>query len=220
MVSAIGAVAIVLAALAVLGTSRTVEAQAGEWRLGGRILTLDMNAETDPSFDNGPLIAFDGDLGLSVHTTHFLTETLALELTLASARHDVSTLGGSLGDLDLGTAWFTHSTATLQYRLSLMGPWQPYLGLGIGGTLVHNSTTSEAARVFDVYGISSDVVTGIVGQAGVAYRHGRRWIVSLDVKCGDASGTLRIKGGDDETTARLDFETRPWMIGLGAAYRF
>jgi outer membrane protein W len=112
------------------------------------------------------------------------------------------------------------ATFTAQYHIPISGRWRPYLGMGLGLAHLHNSSLSDAARQLGARAVRSNLMTGFAAQLGVTYRYDRRWVLSVDVTYNGASGEVRIEDSDGETSHRLDTDFSPWIVGIGAAYRF
>ena len=75
---------------------------------------------------------------------YFLTDNLALELVLATTRHDVGAENTPLGNADLGEVQLLPPTLTLQYHFLPQDRFSPYLGAGINYTIFFDEEDGAA----------------------------------------------------------------------------
>lgn len=210
----------VAATVGLLGLAQPVQAQQGEWRLGWRVLAVETDTETPSLAESGSRIAFDSAWTVELDTVYMLDADWGIEWMVTTAPHDLQGAGGDLHGLDIGEVWVARSTITLNYHVPLWGSWRPYLGLGIGTGYLHSSDVTDQAKSAGISKVKSNLLSGVAGQLGVSYRHGRNWIFTLDFKYSDTSGDVKIQDGSGHTMNALDTDFNPWLIGLGAAYRF
>jgi len=145
-----------------------------------------------------------------IDLTYFFTENIAAELIAATSPHDVSLKGSDLGDLDLGETWILPPTLTLQYHFTPDNQFSPYLGAGINYTLPY----AEDAK--DVNSLEADGSFGYGVQAGFDYWLNDNWGVNVDVKKLWVDVDVSVNSG--AITGELDLD--PWIVGVGASYRF
>lgn len=191
-------------------------AQQGEWRLGGRGLSVKTDETIEPLAVLDCRLAFDDSWTIELDATYMLDHQLGLEWTITSAPHNLTAVGGVWDRLEVGEVWIAQSTLTIAYEVPLWGRWRPYLGLGVGGAYLHSSDITAPG----IRSIDSDLIAGAVGRIGVAYRYENRWILTLDLRYGRYSGEVRIEASDGTTSDRLATDLEPMLIGLGVAYRF
>ena len=209
-----------LAVVSSLTIAPTASAQQGEWRIGGRLLSINSDAATEEIVGPGSEIEFDAGWGLEFDTTYMVGSSWGLEWMLTTGRYDVEASGGEVAGLDIGETWIAQSTLTLNYHVPLWGKWKPYVGGGLGLGYLHSSTTSDAAEALSIHDIQSDLLAGFAGQVGVTYRAGQSWMLSFDIKYNGASGDVDLVNVDGDTASTLATDLDAWLIGLGAAYRF
>jgi outer membrane protein len=207
-------------AVGVMTVAVPASAQQGEWRVGGRLLSVNTDANTEPLTVSESRIVFDSSWTAEFDATYMVGNYWGLEWMVTTAPHDLAAVEGTLDGLDVGEVWVAETTLTLQYHIPVWGKWRPYAGLGIGGAYLHSSKTTDEARAADIRKVESDFMSGGVAQVGVAYRHGNRWLFSFDIKYGAFSGDVKVKDSDGTTTDKLETDLDPWLIGLGAAFRF
>lgn len=144
--------------------------------------------------------------------SYFLTDNLALELILATTRHDVEAVDTPLGDADLGEVQLLPPTLTLQYHFLPKERFSPYLGAGINYTVFFDEEEGEASSIDyeDSFGFSL--------QAGIDYALSGNWSLNFDVK------KVFLDTDVDTTVAGTDIvadvDINPWIIGIGVGYRF
>jgi len=209
-----------LAVVGAIGIAAPTAAQQGEWRIGGRLLSINSDAATEQIVGPGSEIAFDVGWGVEFDATYMVGSAWGIEWMLTTAPYDVEASGGDVRGLDIGETWIAQSTFTLDYHIPLWGKWKPYVGGGLGLGYLHSATTTDAAEAVGVHDIRSDLLAGFVGQVGVTYRAGPSWMLSFDVKYNGASGDVKIENIDGDTAATLATDLDAWLVGLGAAYRF
>lgn len=146
-----------------------------------------------------------------VDFSYFVTDNIALELIVATTKHDLKLDNSSLGTLDLGSTWLLPPTLTAQYHFNTNTGFKPYLGAGINYTLPFN----EDAAGGTVTKLEADGAFGYAFQAGVDYWINESWGINLDVKKVYVSLDAKVNNTID---AELDLD--PWIAGVGVTYRF
>jgi outer membrane protein W len=209
-----------IAVVGSLAIAPSVTAQQGEWRIGGRLLSINTDAATEPIGEAGSEIIFDASWSLDFDATYMVGTDWGLEWMLTTAPYDLEASGGEVEGLDVGETWVAQSTFTLKYHIPLWGKWKPYVGGGLGLGYLHSSATSDAAEALGVHEIRSDLLAGAVGQIGVSYRAGQSWILNFDVKYNGASGDVELEDAAGDTLYSLATDLDSWLVGIGAAYRF
>lgn len=139
--------------------------------------------------------------------SYFFTDNLALELILATSRHDVEALGADLGEVQL-----LPPTLTLQYHFLPQERFSPYLGAGINYTVFFDEEEGAASS------IDYEDSFGFALQAGIDYALSGNWSLNFDVKKVflDTDVDTTVEGTDIEADVDID----PWIIGIGVGYRF
>lgn len=204
--------------LAAPGTSTAQ--QQGDWHLGGRLISIDLDdARSEPVNQTPSRVTFDSAASLELDATYLVGHNWGLELAVTTANHDTGLIAGELSGSDLGSVWIAQSTLTLRYMIPLWGRWRPYVGAGIGAAYLHDFDASSEAADIGVTSLRSNVGVGFVGQIGLLHRLDQSWFLTLDLKWSQLPIDLDVKGAlgtIDTVEADLD----PFIIGLGAAYRF
>ncbi|HSN45871.1 MAG TPA: OmpW family outer membrane protein [Casimicrobiaceae bacterium] len=136
--------------------------------------------------------------------TYFFSKNLAAELILATARHEVTLNGTSVGKVSI-----LPPTITVQYHFTDLGAWKPYVGGGINFTYFYN------VGLTNPLGLSDDWSVGGALQAGLYYEIQKNVYLNLDVKY--------VWVSNDVTAGSAtigDLKINPWVFGLGVGWRF
>jgi len=138
--------------------------------------------------------------------TYFFNKNVAAELILATARHEVTLNGASLGKVSV-----LPPTLTLQYHFTDLGKLKPYVGAGVNVTWFYNDGLKLGNTEL---GVDSTSV-GAALQVGVDYEIQKNWYLNFDAKY-IWLNTDVTAGGATITTLDID----PWVWGIGIGYRF
>jgi len=138
--------------------------------------------------------------------TYFFTKNIAAELILATARHEITLDGQSLGRVSL-----LPPTLTLQYHFTDLGAFKPYVGGGLNVTWFYNDGLKLGNTAL---GVSSSSVGGAL-QVGFDYEIQKNWFLNLDYKYIWIDTDVTAAGA---TLTKL--KINPNVIGLGFGYRF
>jgi outer membrane protein len=207
-------VALVLAAPGVADAQ-----QQGDWHLGFRLISIGVDARSEPLLDTATRVTVDSAVSLEFDATYLLGNNWGLELMATTASHDLGTIAGEFDGLDLGPVWIAESTVTLRYIIPLFGRWRPYVGAGVGAAFFHNSDPSDQSLDVGVNSIQSNVAVGFVGQLGIMHRLTKSWFLTLDLKWSQLPIDVKLKNSATVIdTVETDLD--PVIIGLGGAYRF
>ncbi len=195
-----------LATLALAAAAPLAQAQSsdtGNWIVRGRAVHLD-SANKDAT-----------GLGLSINNkwlpeldiTYFLSPNVAAELILTVPQKQTVTstaLGGPIGT-------FKHlpPTLTIQYHVTGLPGFRPYVGAGVNYTNISSVNLAGGAANLkrNSYGLAF--------QAGADVPIGNGWLLNVDVKK-VGIGTNVYVGGVDKGTFKVD----PLLFGIGFGKRF
>lgn len=143
-----------------------------------------------------------------VDFTYFFSNNVAAELIVATAEHEVSASGlGKLGD-----TWILPPTLTLQYHFQPEKQFSPYVGAGINYSMFYGEDEAAPYTKLDV-----DGGLGWALQAGFDYWLNDNWGLNVDAKYIDLDIDARVNVGANSAD---DVELNPWVVGVGASYRF
>ena len=187
------------ALLVALAIPATADAQG--WMMRLRAIDVEPNASSSiPGLD------VENQWAPELDFTYFFNKNLAAELILATARHEVTLNGASLGKVSV-----LPPTLTLQYHFTNMGAFKPYLGAGVNVTWFYNVGLQAGTATLDL----DDYSFGGALQAGIDYEIQKNWYLNADVKY--VWIKTDVKAGSSTLT---ELEINPWVFGVGIGYRF
>ena len=176
-----------------------VQAAAGDWLVRARVISV------QPASSSAPVagVSAANKATLEVDFTRFLTNNVAVELILATTKHDISLNGAALGSVGV-----LPPTLTAQYHFSPAATIKPYVGAGV------NYTRFYSANLLPGLGVESNSF-GPALQAGVDFQVDKNLFINVDVK------KLFIKtdvtsNGTYLTTLTLN----PVVFGVGMGMKF
>ncbi|MEM7380657.1 MAG: OmpW family outer membrane protein [Bacteroidota bacterium] len=182
-----------------------------QFRLRGIVVSPDESASIE---------AIGGDVDISTafvpefDITYYFTENWSAELILATAKHDVSAVSTSAGNIDLGEVWLLPPTLTGQYHFT-GGDLVPYLGAGVNLTLFYGVDEGPVADDVDY-----DTAFGFALQGGVDYMLDDKWFINVDIKklflSTDATVNATSALG---ATVGADVDINPWIFGFGVGVK-
>lgn len=209
------------AAAATITTVTAVQAQSndsGNWIVRARAVHLNSaNGNSDDlkatltAVVGSPAEASINDRTLpEVDITYFFSPNFAAELILTYPQKQKLSVTG-VGQI--GTFKHLPPTLTLQYHVTGLGGFRPYVGAGLNYTNISDVSWSPA-----VAGLNLNLERNSVGlalQAGVDVPLGSGWLLNLDVKKVQIRTDV-TSGGTKIGTFKVD----PLLVGLGVGKRF
>lgn len=163
------------------------------------------------SFDNGqnslPVsVEADNRWIPEVDFTYFFTPNFAAELVLTYPQKvDIKVAGNAAGTIKA-----LPPSLVLQYHVTQLGAFKPYVGLGLNYTLF-----SDRDNILDGAAEVDSSSVGLVGQIGFDYMFSKNWGLNLDVKYVEMDTDVKVGGN---TIGKLDLN--PITAGVGVSYRF
>ncbi len=149
--------------------------------------------------------------------TYFLTNNIALELILATTRHQAEVSDSTLGAVPLGEVSLLPPTLTLQYHPFPNAQFSPYIGAGINYTITYDVNKGAGNSSVTVNNLDFSNEFGYAFQIGMDYQLSERWYLNFDVKkifvetdINLNEGSVKVDGADID----------PWIIGIGIGYLF
>lgn len=184
-----------LALIAALPTSALAE----NWMMRVRAIDIapDVKSSSLPGLD------VSDEWVPEVDFTYFVTPNIGVELILATARHEVTLDGASLGKLN-----HLPPTVTVQYHFNPTPSIKPYVGAGVNYTRFYNVDLAPGLT------IDKNSFGGAL-QAGVDVAVTKNGYLNLDVK--KIWIDTDVKAGGAKLT---NLEINPVVWGIGYGFRF
>jgi outer membrane protein len=175
------------------------QAAAGDWLVRGRVISV------RPSSSSSPVagVAANNKATLEADFTRFMTDNIALELILATTKHDVN-----LNGVGLGSVGVLPPTLTAQYHFSPEAQFSPYLGAGLNYTQFY-SVNLPGLNV-------SRSSTGGALQAGMDFKVSKDMFINVDLKKIYIKTDVSTAAGAYLTTLKLN----PTVLSIGVGWKF
>jgi outer membrane protein len=200
-----------LAAVAAIAFTAPTFAEAGDWLVRGRLISVtpDESATITPI---GGDVSIDASIVPELDISYFFTDNIAAELILGVTPHDVSAVGTAAGDIDLGDVWLLPPTLNVQWHFNPDGDVRPYVGAGVNFTHFFNDSLPSGGIATS---IDYDDSFGFGFQAGVDFQVNETWFANVDVKSIDIDTDVLINGA---IAAEVSID--PVVFGVGFGRRF
>jgi outer membrane protein len=201
-VSALAAVVLALTSLA----SQAQGSDTGSWLVRGRILNL----QSENGDTTGLGLSVNDKTFAEVDISYFVTPNIAAELVLTyPQKHTLYSKGSKIGTLK-----HLPPTLLLQYHLTGLSGFRPYVGLGVNFTNF-SDVQFEPAVVTALKPNVKRTSWGAAVQLGVDIPVGSGWLINVDVK--------KVKLATDVYSGSATagkFTIDPVLFSVGAGLRF
>ena len=157
--------------------------------------------------------------------TYFFTKNFAAELILATAEHDVKTIGSDISaiggptsaDIDLGSVWLLPPTLTAQYHLHVNDVFKPYVGAGINYTFFYSEDEGPVVK-----GIDYDSAVGFALQGGFDLMITDRFFLNIDYKKLFLNTDVTVDASNLATGLEIpaDVDIDPDIFAFGVGMKF
>lgn len=165
----------------------------------------------------------DGTLKVSntvvpeIDISYFFTKNIAIEAICCVVPAKINAKGAVAALGNVGEVVAFPPTITLQYHVTDLGAFKPYVGVGVNYThFFKNGNGTNFAN------LTIDDSWGIAGQIGFDYMIDKHWAFNVDVKKiymqPNAQVNLLTGGGAVPLVAKTKID--PWLIGIGVGYKF
>ncbi|TAJ73600.1 MAG: hypothetical protein EPO51_04730 [Phenylobacterium sp.] len=140
---------------------------------------------------------------------YFLTDHVAVDLTLGTTNHTVRAKGPAT-DIKVKETWVLPPVVALQYHFAPGARVSPYVGAGVNYMLFYSGSDKNG------FNLKIDDGFGAALQAGVDIATHDRWTVNLDAKkiFFETDAVDRTNGLKSKVTLN------PWVLSAGVGYRF
>lgn len=178
-----------------------VHAAQGDWLARARVINI--NPDASSSALN---LDVDAQTTLELDFTRFLTGNLALELILATKKHEVTA-----GGVPVGTVKHLPPTLTLQYHFAPDAAFRPYVGAGINYTRFYDVNLAGGALT-----VGSSSWGGAL-QAGIDIPLNKTFFLNLDLKKIWIDTDVKVAA----TGANVaNLKINPLVFGVGVGMKF
>lgn len=179
----------------------SVQAAQGDWLGRARLINISPNASSSAlNIDVNSKVAPELDF------SYFATSNIALELILATRKHDV-TAGGA----PVGTVKHLPPTLLLQYHFMPDRQFRPYVGAGINYTRFYDVNLAGGALTLDKSSWGPAI------QAGMDIALDKRFFLNIDVKKIWMDTDVKV-AATGATAANL--KINPVIFGIGVGMKF
>lgn len=175
---------------------QTIAAE-GDFLIRARAITV------NPSESSTLPLGVDNAIVPELDFTYFVTGNVAVELILATSRHNVSLSGANIGKVSL-----LPPTLTLQYHFSPDSRFRPYAGAGVNYTRFYDTSLVAPLSL-------EKSSWGGAFQAGLDITVGKNLFINIDVKKAFVKTDV-LSAGAKIDTLKLD----PIIAGVGFGMRF
>ncbi len=200
-------------AIALVATSSLAanKPQAGDWMVRLRAIDI-VPDESSTITPIGGKADFSNEVVPELDFSYFINSNIAVELILATAKHDAKAKGTSVSTsaVDVGSAWVLPPTLTVQYHFTQFETFKPYVGAGLSYVMYYNEDAGSQQSLE----VDSDI--GYALQAGVDIPIEGKWGWNVDVKKIFVDADAKWNGGG----IRGNIDLNPWIFGTGVTYRF
>ena len=187
--------------------------QAGHWIVNLRATDIfsDNNSKiTDNTgADTGLKAKVGYDVMPTLGITYFVTDVLALDLTLGSTNHTIRAVGTGV-DIKVREQWVLPPTLTVQYHPLPKSQVSPYVGAGVNYMFFYSG--------HDEPGYHTDLKNGVgwALQAGANVAVEGPWVLNVDAKKIFFTTDATINAGALNSHVDLN----PWVLSVGFGRKF
>ena len=177
------------------------QAAQGDWLARARVINI--NPDASSSALN---LDVDTRTTLELDFTRFLSNNLALELILATQKHEVTA-----GGVPVGTVKHLPPTLLLQYHFAPDGVFRPYVGAGINYTRFYGVNLGGGTLTVD------DSSWGGALQAGIDIPLNKTFFLNLDVKKIWIDTDVKVAASG---VVAANLKINPVIFGVGVGMKF
>lgn len=224
-------------ALAAAFTPMLAQAEAGDWVVRARAVSVSPNEDSSlgkyvnknvaaGAMSPGAELSVNSNVIPELDISYYITKNIAAELILAlGTEHDVKIKGDALatvGNQKLGSVDLLPPTLTLQWHFNPDQTIDPYVGAGINYTYMLDRNLRGRAGAINGEKIKIENDSwGYVLQAGVDVNLKDGWLVNADVKYVNIETDVKLDSAITGRWTKIDaLDINPWVFGLGIGKKF
>jgi outer membrane protein len=187
--------------------------QAGHWLVNLRATDIFSNSSStildSTGADTGLKGKIDSDVMPTLGITYFVTDKLALDLTLGTTEHAIRAVGPGV-DVVARRQWVLPPVLTVQYHPLPKARFSPYVGAGVNYMFFYMG--------HDEAGFHTDLKNGFgwALQAGANVATAGPWVLNVDAKKVFFKTNAVINDGAMTSHVALD----PWVLSAGFGRKF
>lgn len=140
--------------------------------------------------------------------SYFFTDNWAIETICCATRHKVTLTDGT----KVGKVWLIPLTVTAQYHFQTGNGFKPYIGFGPHMSVIPSARAEGSFTSLKL----KNPRFGVALQIGADYMLNDRWMLNVDVKRLFVNLKVDVNNGAVVGKAKIN----PWIIGIGAGYKF
>lgn len=178
---------------------------AGDWLVRLRAISIEPQVRTSETL-SALNVNVNNSIVPELDFTYMISDSLGVELILATSRHQLTSGLGRLGGVGV-----LPPTLLLQYHFNHEGRVRPYVGAGMNYTLFYNNGLHAGGQPISIDNHSF----GPALQAGVDVQVTKKLYVNADIKK-IWMKTGASLGGTSLGTLHID----PLVVGLGVGMKF
>jgi len=145
----------------------------------------------------------------SLGIVYFVTDKIAIDVTLGTSKHEIDAVGG-VSPVRVHETWVLPPVVAVQYHPLPAARVSPYVGAGVNYMLFYNGSDKNGFKV------DLDNGFGYALQAGVDIAVKGPWSINVDAKKVFFSTDASINGGALKSDVQLD----PWVVSVGFGRKF
>ena len=206
--------------LAVAAAALPAAAQPDRWAVRGRGFALIADDDSDTVGGTGTRVAVSDSSGFELAVSYAPFPNWAFELAAATAPIDLTSVGGQVPDIDVGSADLLVATFAMQYRFATAGRVDPYLGIGVGFGRLTGFAPAADLVANQIADIAFSETVRVYTQAGVEVEVGKGWLLSADVRYLPMTTEAEFVSTTGALFDEVAIELNPILLGIGIGRRF
>lgn len=195
-------------AAAVVAPVHLAHAEAGDWEVKLGAYSINPNSDDITVGTDTFNVDVENRARPALGLGYWMGDHWQVDLFAAMpARHDVDFDGAHVARL-------THlpSALTFQYHFAPDGQFDPFLGLGVNYTSLHNEAFVGSLNTSE---LELDNSFGLTAQIGLAFHLTDQWSIGADVRWFDVDADVEVDGAE-QGSLNID----PVVAGIFTTYRF